>query len=171
MEEVSIRLSYPLDSQSVVKLFATRKTIPLDISYTCHVTVPPECAPRLQGLCLVDKYNHYKRATFKHQSLETAALNGRIQSLQNEVARLSSLVTLLQKQLKEEQDICMTVKQIALSSKSRLQHNEQEIRRLSLKLHEFLNMDFPMFTNACTDNRKEEKVSDVSDAFLPRGLV
>ena len=83
--EVSIRLSYPLDSQSVLSLFATRKTIPLNISYTCHVSVHPECAPRLQGLFLIDQYDAYKRATFKvseHESKATRELNDRVRVLQ-----------------------------------------------------------------------------------------
>ena len=168
--EVSIRLSYPLDSPSVVSLLATRRTIPLDISYTSHVKVPPECASRLEGLFLIDQYDHYKRATFKHQAMESTILNKKVHALQKEVDRLNSLVTLLQKQLKDEQDMCTTVKQIALCSKSRLQHHEEEIRRLSLKLHEFLHMDFPIFTSTHADLRNEE-APDVSDAFLPQGLL
>ena len=172
--EVSIRLSYPLHSQSVLSLFATRKTIPLNISYTCHVSVHPECAPRLQGLFLIDQYDAYKRATFKvseHESKATRELNDRVRVLQEEVSRLTAHVHRLEKQLNDERDMCTTVKQIALSSKSRLQHHEQEIRRLSLKLHEFLNMDYPLVTTACTDNLCEEKAIDVPDALLPCGLV
>lgn len=171
--EVSIRLSYPLDNQRVVGLFATRKTIPLHISHTCHVTVHPECAPRLQGLFLMDEYNGYKRAMFKvsDESKATRELNERVRILQEEVSRLTTHVHRLEKQLNDERDMCMTVKQIALSSKSRLEHHEQEIRRLSLKLHEFLNMDYPLFTNACTSNLCEETAIDVSDALLPHGLV
>ena len=63
------------------------------------------------------------------------------------------------------------MKQIVLSSKSRIQHNEEEIRRLALKLHEFLNMDYPIITNARTDYRDGEIAPDVSDAFLPQGLL
>ena len=147
--EVSIRLSYPLDTQSVKNIFATRNSIPLNISYTCHVSVPPECVPRLHGLFLVDHFDQHKRAVF-HESTDTTALNEKIKALQEEVARLTSLVTLLQKQLKDEQDMLTAVKQVALSEKSRLLHHEQETRRLSLKLHEFLCMDYPIFTCAST---------------------
>jgi len=174
--EVSIRLSYPLDRQSVVNLFATRNTIPLNISYTCHVSIHPDCAHRLEGLFLIDQYADCKRASFKvsdHESKETRELrelNERIRILQQEVSQLNTHVQLLQQQLNDERYMCATVKQIALSSKSRLQHHEKEIRRLSLKLHEFLNMDYPMFTTACTDNLFEE-AEDVSDAFLPHGIL
>ena len=169
--EFSIRLSYPLDTQSVKNIFATRNSIPLNISYTCHVSVPPECVPRLHGLFLVDHFDQHKRAVF-HESTDTTALNEKIKALQEEVARLTSLVTLLQKQLKDEQDMLTVVKQIALSEKSRLLHHEQETRRLSLKLHEFLCMDYPIFTCASNEYEYEEKKAlDVSDAFLPRGIL
>lgn len=174
--EISIRLSYPLDSQSVVSLFATRNSVPLNISYTCHVSVHPDCVHRLQGLFLIDQYDDYKRASFKasehsKETRELRELNERVRCLQQEVSRLTTHVQLLQQQLNDERDMCTTVKHIALSSKSRLQHHEKEIRRLSLKLHEFLNMDYPIFTTACTDNISEEKATDVSDALLPHGIV
>lgn len=169
--EVSIRLSYPLDTQSVKNIFASRNSIPLNISYTCHVSVPPECVPRLHGLFLVDHFDQHKRAVF-HESTDTTALNEKIKALQEEVARLTSLVTLLQKQLKDEHYLLTAVKQVALSEKSRLLHHEQEIRRLSLKLHEFLCMDYPIFTCASNEYEYEEKKAlDVSDAFLPHGIV
>ena len=122
----------------------------------------------------MDEYDNYKRAMFKvsdHQSKETRELNDRVRVLQEEVSRLTTRVHQLEKRLNDERDMCTTVKHIALSSKSRLQHHEQEIRRLSLKLHEFLNMDYPLFTNGCTSNLCEEKAIDVSDALLPHGIV
>ena len=158
--EVCIRLSYPLDKQSVSALFLSRNCMPLKIYYTCHVVVPDGCAYQVQDLSVMD-HTENKRCSFKVCNDRADALVKEISLLKAEIARLKSLITLLTNELKKERD--------ELHKERILRElNDKEVLRVRkqwlalLKTPSYLNFK-PSQVLPCR--------LDVSDAILPDGIL
>ena len=173
------------DPYVVSKCFSTLNIIPMKISYSCHVIVPQDILqyyPNGISMHLCNERHCFKidgmsamrndllmyQMTVNNQHAMLSSLREDICNLKNDLALKCEEIEKLRAELEDEKELKDTVAQIARCAKAKTSIYEKEVRRLSLKLQEFVAMDF-----VCIPPSSPISVLqyDMSDSKLPSDLL